>query len=282
MAAVRLSAAPTCCPSLSAPVMSPETVAPAVMVHPHCWRSASALPPPPASSPVSSLCSVRPETRPLTQRPHPCKQEVTTTYNHNNHCSNESPLLVSSGVVIVTVAVRHRKREPLTMDDARGIRENIVHYDDEGGGEEDTEAFDMLTLRHLNKTKPTHQDQDQNPQRLYSRTLEYRADKDRVFQEFIRDRLQDADLDLKAPPYDSLQTYAFEGSGSAAESLSSLNSKNSLESEQNYDFLRAWGPRFRKLADLYGNHEGGGGDTSPSDSPCDRCVKTTGTGVWLK
>uniref|UniRef100_A0A671Z4W6 Cadherin 7a n=1 Tax=Sparus aurata TaxID=8175 RepID=A0A671Z4W6_SPAAU len=181
-------------------------------------------------------------------------------------------VLTLLGVVIVTVAVRHRKREPLTMDDERGIRENIVHYDDEGGGEEDTEAFDMLTLRHLNKTKPTHQDQDQNPQRLYSRTLEYRADKDRVFQEFIRDRLQDADLDLKAPPYDSLQTYAFEGSGSAAESLSSLNSKNSLESEQNYDFLRAWGPRFRKLADLYGNHEGGGGDTSvsqtPAQSPC--------------
>ncbi|XP_036940813.1 cadherin-7-like isoform X2 [Acanthopagrus latus] len=193
-------------------------------------------------------------------------------------------VLTLLGVVIVTVAVRHRRREPPMIDDERDIRENIVHYDDEGGGEEDTEAFDMLTLRHLDKTKPSHQDQNQNLPRLHSRTQQYRADKDQLFQEFIRDRLQDADLDLKAPPYDSLQTYAFEGSGSAAESLSSLNSldsKNSLESEQNYDFLRAWGPRFRKLADLYGN-EIGGVASSPSDSPYDRCVKTTGTGVWLK
>ncbi|KAF0046387.1 hypothetical protein F2P81_000020 [Scophthalmus maximus] len=76
----------------------------------------------------------------------------------------------------------------------------------------------------------------------------------RLLQEFIRDRLQETDLDLTAPPFDSLQTYAFEGSGSAAGSLTSLHSS---ESEQDYDFLTEWGPRFRKLADLYGSHEGG-------------------------
>lgn len=147
------------------------------------------------------------------------------------------------------------------IDNERDIRENIVHYDDEGGGEEDTEAFDMFTLRHLNKTKQTRRDPDINPPVLLTKTPEYRTDKNRLFQEFIRDRLQEADLDLTAPPFDSLQTYAFEGSGSSAESLSSLNSLdslNSLESQQNYDFLREWGPRFRKLADLYGHHEGGG------------------------
>lgn len=162
---------------------------------------------------------------------------------------------------MVTVAVRHRRKEPLMMDDERDIRENIVRYDDEGGGEEDTEAFDMFALRHLNKTNQNRQDPDMNPPGLLTKTLEYRMDKNRLFQEFIRNRLQEADLDLTSPPYDSLQTYAFEGSGSAAESLSSLNSLdslNSLESEQNYDFLREWGPRFRKLADLYGHHEEGG------------------------
>lgn len=161
---------------------------------------------------------------------------------------------------MLTVAVRHRRSEPLIMDDEREIRENIVRYDDEGGGEEDTEAFDMLALRHLNKTTQTRRDPDKNPPGLLTETPQYRTNK-KLFQEFIRDRLQEADLDLTAPPYDSLQTYAFEGSGSAAESLSSLNSLdslNSLESEQNYDFLREWGPRFRKLADLYGHHEGGG------------------------
>lgn len=170
-------------------------------------------------------------------------------------------LPVSSGVVMLTAAIRRRRREPLIMDDERDIRENIVRYDDEGGGEEDTEAFDMLALRNPNKTAQTHQDQGQNLAGLLNRAAEDRTQKNRLFQEFIRDRLQTADLDLTAPPYDSLQTYAFEGSGSAAESLSSLNSSNRVESEPNYDFLREWGPRFRKLADLYGNYEGGGVDS---------------------
>ncbi|XP_054483118.1 cadherin-7-like [Anoplopoma fimbria] len=175
------------------------------------------------------------------------------------------------GVVMVTVALRHRRREPM-MDDERDIRENIVRYDDEGGGEEDTKAFDMFALRHLNETKQTCQDPGIHPPGLLTKTLEYEMDKNRLFQDFIRDRLQKADLDLTAPPYDSLQTYAFEGSGSASEVLSPLNSLNlfnswssldsldsldSLESEQNYDFLKEWGPRFRKLADLYVHNEEG-------------------------
>lgn len=147
------------------------------------------------------------------------------------------------------------------MDDERDIRENIVRYDDEGGGEEDTEAFDMLALRHLNRTHHTCQDPTKNPPGLLAKTPDYRTDKNRLFQEFIGEKLQEADRDLTAPPYDSLQTYAFEGSGSAAESLSSLaslDSLNPLESEQNYDYLSGWGPRFQKLAELYGHHEGGG------------------------
>lgn len=157
---------------------------------------------------------------------------------------------------MLTAAIRRRGREPLIMEVERDIRENIVRYDDEGGGEEDTEAFDILALRNPNKPVQSHRDRDQNPAGLLM------TEKNRLFQEFIRDRLQVADLDLAAPPFDSLQTYAFEGSGSAAESLSSLNSSSLVESEQNYDFLREWGPRFRKMADLYGNCEGGAIDHS--------------------
>ncbi|XP_042369454.1 cadherin-7-like, partial [Plectropomus leopardus] len=169
-------------------------------------------------------------------------------------------VLTSLGVFMVTVAVRRRSREPLVMDDERDIRENIVRYDDEGGGEEDTAAFDMFALRHLNtKQPPPLCDTLVLPLPLVSESPELETDRKLLFQEFIRDRLQEADEDLTAPPYDSLQTYAFEGSRSAADSLSSLNSLNwSDESEHNYDFLRGWGPRFRKLADLYGRQEGGG------------------------
>ncbi|XP_068605072.1 cadherin-7-like [Brachionichthys hirsutus] len=163
--------------------------------------------------------------------------------------------------VALTVAVRRQRREPPMMDDERGIRENIVHYDSEGGGEEDTEAFDVLALRHLNKSKQTRQKPERIPPEPVARTPESGTDRKKLFRDFIQRRLQEAELDLTVPPYDSLRTYAFEGSGSAAESLSSLNSMESLssfESEQNYEFLKEWGPRFRKLADLYGHHDGGG------------------------
>ncbi|XP_028450211.1 cadherin-7-like [Perca flavescens] len=167
------------------------------------------------------------------------------------------------GVVVVIAAVRHQRREPPMTEEERDILENIVRYDDEGGGEEDTEAFDMFTLR---QTEPTRRrplrDHDVLPLPPGPlRDHDSQVDKQHLFQEFIGVRLQEADRDLAVLPYDSLQTYAFEGSCSAAESLSSLNSLDSLdslESEQDYEFLREWGPRFRKLADLYGHDEGGG------------------------
>ncbi|XP_061660701.1 cadherin-7 isoform X1 [Syngnathoides biaculeatus] len=47
---------------------------------------------------------------------------------------------------------------------------------------------------------------------------------DDVFRQFILDRLEEADEDPDAPPFDRLTTYAYEGSGSSAGSLSSLES----------------------------------------------------------
>lgn len=146
----------------------------------------------------------------------------------------------------------------------RCVQENIVRYDDEGGGEEDTEAFDMLALRHLNTTGQSHQAQART---LTSRS-EPASESSWLFLPFISERLQQADLD--APPFDSLQTFAFEGSGSSAVSLSSLNSLdsfNSQECQQNYDLLKEWGPQFRKLAELYGHREGGGWPCSPQITP---------------
>ncbi|XP_060901530.1 cadherin-7-like [Labrus mixtus] len=195
---------------------------------------------------------------------------------HGNHGScnyEESPQLVGFStaamvtvltcilavlcVVMVTLTVRHRGREPLMTEGEQEVRENIVRYDDEGGGEEDTEAYDMFTLRTLNQTNEVCHDTDMS-------TPEDSADR-YLFQVFIRDRLQEADLDKTEPPYDSLQTYAFEGSGSATHSLSSLNSFRSAQSDHNYDFLRVWGPRFKKLADLYGPQEVGGAASLSSD-----------------
>ncbi|XP_029559913.1 cadherin-7-like [Salmo trutta] len=161
-------------------------------------------------------------------------------------------------LVLLIVTMRRRKKEPLILDEERDVRENIVRYDDEGGGEEDTEAFDMVTLRNLKVVREsggkTRRDVTPEVPTLF---LSSRPPPDNgIFRDFIWDRLKETDVDPSAPPYDSLQTYAFEGSGSAAESLSSMDSL-STDSEQNYDYLSDWGPRFKKLADLYG-HSGDG------------------------
>ena len=69
---------------------------------------------------------------------------------------------------------------------------------------------------------------------------------------FIDDRLNDADYDPNAPPHDSVREYAYEGAGSDAGSLSSLNSNDDTDDDQEFDYLDNWGPRFSKLANMYG------------------------------
>ena len=68
--------------------------------------------------------------------------------------------------------------------------------------------------------------------------------------DFVSDRLNDADNDPNAPPYDSVREYEYEGAGSTAGSLSSLNSSGS--GDLDFDYLNDLGPPFRKLADMYG------------------------------
>lgn len=184
-----------------------------------------------------------------------------------------TPPLPSSGVVAVTSAIRRRQREPLTALAERCVQENVVRYDDEGGGEEDTEAFDMLALRPLHTRGQRHP----APARPLPSRAEPAPESSWLFLPLIRQRLQQAGLDSAAPPPDSLHTFALEGSGSSAASLSSLNSLHSSgspECQPSYDLLKEWGPRFGKLADLYGQREGGGAAPQPSDYTCGTETRT--------
>ncbi|XP_006143852.1 cadherin-8 isoform X2 [Tupaia chinensis] len=62
-------------------------------------------------------------------------------------------------IVVLFVTLRRHKNEPLIIKDDEDVRENIIRYDDEGGGEEDTEAFDIATLQNpdgINGFLPHH------------------------------------------------------------------------------------------------------------------------------
>ncbi|NWQ80152.1 CADH9 protein, partial [Columbina picui] len=156
-------------------------------------------------------------------------------------------------VVLFTALKRQRKKEPLIIskDD---VRDNIVTYNDEGGGEEDTQAFDIGTLRNPEASEESRMRRDVIPETIFQirRTAPLWENID--VQDFIHRRLKENDSDPAAPPYDSLATYAYEGNDSIANSLSSLESLTT-EGNQDYDYLSDWGPRFKKLADMYGGED---------------------------
>jgi len=177
-------------------------------------------------------------------------------------------------ILLIILLLRCRKKEPLLIDEPDDdIRENVVFYDEEGAGEEDMLAFDISRLQ-----KPIDGDdmslQQKNmifpvgAMRREERPLGLGAEpmsaprypqpgpdgKYPHIGDFIDDRMGDADYDPNAPPYDSVREYQYEGSNSINGSLSSLNSSSSA-SEQDYDYLNNWGPRFAKLAEMYGGGE---------------------------
>ncbi len=116
-------------------------------------------------------------------------------------------------LMLLIMAMKRRGKTPLFIEYEHDVRENIVRYDD-GGGEENTEAFDMVTLRNLS-SKLDSKVEDASPETASvnpysasatSRTSYKTIPDNIVFQEFIWDRLKVTDVDPSAPPYDLLQT----------------------------------------------------------------------------
>lgn len=160
-------------------------------------------------------------------------------------------LLILLVFFLAIIGIRQQRKKTLFSEKVEEFRENIVRYDDEGGGEEDTEAFDISALRtravlrtHKPRKKITTEIHS-----LYRQSLQVGPDS-AIFRQFISEKLEEANTDPSVPPYDSLQTYAFEGTGSLAGSLSSLGS-NTSDVDQNYEYLVGWGPPFKQLAGMY-------------------------------
>ncbi|KAJ3595422.1 hypothetical protein NHX12_004726 [Muraenolepis orangiensis] len=72
--------------------------------------------------------------------------------------------------------------------------------------------------------------------------------------EFLRLRLAQVTFDPTQPPYDSVQVYGLEGSGSRAGSLSSLESEAG-DKDDWVSGLEDWGPQFHSLAQLFKEKE---------------------------
>lgn len=156
-------------------------------------------------------------------------------------------------IVVLYMGVQRQKKKETLMTSKEDIRDNVIHYDDEGGGEEDTHAFDISTLRNPKAIKDKLYRRDVKPEAASVPQPLAASQNSEDLQKFISQRLQAHNSDSSAPPYDSLATYAYEGEGSVAESLSSIGSLNG-ETEEYYNCLNEWGPHFKTLAGIFGEH----------------------------
>uniref|UniRef100_A0A3P8TX50 Cadherin 24, type 2b n=1 Tax=Amphiprion percula TaxID=161767 RepID=A0A3P8TX50_AMPPE len=153
-------------------------------------------------------------------------------------------------VSALSLSLRRQKRDSLSPLE-----------EDDGGGEADTAAFDIAAL--------------QSPRGAYGGVMGFGANWVPGMEaargapgtggpslalrvgEFLRLRLAQVTFDPSQPPYDSVQVYGLEGTGSRAGSLSSLESEGEKDTEKE-DWgagLEEWGPQFHKLAQLFKDRE---------------------------
>ncbi|XP_070829577.1 cadherin-18-like [Chaetodon trifascialis] len=206
-------------------------------------------------------------------------------------------IVILLAIVMLFTQLRNKKasKEPLILSE-EDIRENVVTYDDEGGGEEDTKAFDIAALRNPKASEPRRKFQtylgcgpstygeegeaEDDEERIVvvrrrkAQEVDYRnyspesepawfvidcvpreisqsapsllLDSHDIIQQIIQQKVTEADSDTRGPPYDSLQTYAYEGCGSLAGSVSSLGLTAAIP-ELNYADLEDWEPERQTL-----------------------------------
>ncbi|XP_051952764.1 B-cadherin-like [Xyrauchen texanus] len=127
-------------------------------------------------------------------------------------------------------------------------RGNILCYNEEGG--EEDQDYDMSLLQRRPEVFCT----DIAPMALPPVFYRLHREENEDIVNFIDDNLCTADDEHFVAPYDSVLVFGYEGEGSDAGSLSSLQSSSS-DGDQDYKQLQHWGPPFKRLADMYAGEE---------------------------
>ncbi|QQP57284.1 Uncharacterized protein FKW44_002211 [Caligus rogercresseyi] len=156
-------------------------------------------------------------------RPCDCVEEISV---------NAKMVASAIWTLIIFAFVPPASRETIYPNPDDDVRENIINYEDEGGGEDDMTAFDITPLQipvpsdgphhappkggggggttvipagtghhSLPKAKPAYAGKPASSSNVES---------------FIEDHKGRADSDPSAPPFDDLRNYAYEGGGSTA------------------------------------------------------------------
>jgi len=166
-------------------------------------------------------------------------------------------ILVVLAVILITVIVltmyRRRRVHYSDKDIDCDIRENIINYEDEGGGEGDQTGYDLSVLRmmaHENGGPMLANDKMRPPMPPAETLSPPRGDIPGV-EDFLDETKDRMDQDPDSSPLDDLRHYAYEGDENSGGSLSSLNS-GTEDGDLEFEYLHNFGPRFKKLAEMYG------------------------------
>ncbi|XP_061450651.1 neural-cadherin-like [Rhineura floridana] len=182
-------------------------------------------------------------------------------------------LVLLSGVLLWTRWKSHKSvnggiyHATTCHDDLEDIRENILNYNEEGGGEQDQDAYNMAELQMSLQTSPAYSLYQKKGKRVELHnplSCEF-SPKERLealsaglgssfssidFECYLSGVVRHMDQQHHALPCDSLQVFYTEGECSEASSLSSLGSSG-WDEDTTYGDMKEWGPKFEKLSELY-------------------------------
>lgn len=175
-----------------------------------------------------------------------CQRSVAVAVSFGINTNFLIAILVCLAILLVlflAVVVHKKHHDGWHEKDMDDIRETIINYEDEGGGERDTD-YDLNVLR----SPPIYEDKSFVKDHMLRQEPHEVPD----IGGFLVDKKDTCDKDTDAHPLDDVRHYAYEGDGnSSRSSLSSLASCTD-DGDLRFDYLSNFGPRFRKLADMYG------------------------------